>query len=180
MKRPLPVWNLLWWEHCTCAGAELGSRGRGGARWCAGGPPGQQGAGSLTPSSAFSPLGGPFSSVPPPVGPWLQPWIESNAKFKIKSNAKLRLFWRWISMKNKSVVHYSVSQSTMLITQKNKKNKTTTENARSLKHCTSNQRWQINCWDRRANDCQAICFEKWGPYWDIDEEGNCTGLCTFF
>lgn len=85
MKKHPPAGNPLWWEHCTCAEAVPGSRGRGGAPWCAGWAPGQQGAGSLTPSSAFSPPRSPFSSVPPPVEPWLQPWIESNAKFKIKS-----------------------------------------------------------------------------------------------
>lgn len=85
MKMHLPAGNPLWWEHCTCAEAELWNRGRGGAPWYAEWVPGQQGVGSLTPSSAFSPLWSPFSSVPPPVEPWLQPWIESNAKFKIKS-----------------------------------------------------------------------------------------------
>lgn len=94
MKRHLQVWNPLWWEHYTCAEAELGSTGLGVAQWCAIWVPGQQEVGSLTPSSAFSLLESSLSSVPPPVEPWLQPWTESNAKFKSKSNAKLRSFWR--------------------------------------------------------------------------------------
>lgn len=88
MKRHLQVWNPLWWEHCTCAEAELGSTEQGVAQWCAKWVPGQQEVGSLTPSSAFSLLESPFSSVPLLVEPRLQPWTESNAKFKSKSNAK--------------------------------------------------------------------------------------------
>ena len=94
MKRHLQVWNPLWWEHCTCAEAEPGSREQGGARLCAKWVPGPQGEGSLPPSSASSLLGGPSSSVPPLLESWLQPWRESHAKFKSELNAKFRSLWR--------------------------------------------------------------------------------------
>lgn len=175
MKRHLQVWNPPWWEHCTCAEAKLGNRGQGGARSCAKWAPGRQGVGSLMPSSASSLPGSPFSSIPPPVEPWLQPWREANAKFNSEST-RIILKDRWISMKiHKNVLHYSVRQSIMLWLLKHHN----TENARSLKHCMISQRLQTNWWQRqRVVTAKQSVLESEGHIQTSDEEGqwSCRGL----